>query len=112
MRKYKKWLWLILIILLFSTVVLISAFIPRETRPSAGTRIILEHTYKTYIAPVCFEESDPTNFLEEATLQEAENLNYPPHSPCTEKALESENDRLLTSLLKQIGIMDKKWDNW
>lgn len=112
MRKNKKSLWFTLIIFLFCTVLLIGLFIPRETHPSGDTRIILEHTYKTYVAPVCFEESDPTNFLEESTLQKAESLNYDPHSPCTENALESEDDRLIPSLLKQIGIMNKKWDNW
>lgn len=112
MKNNKKWLWPIMIIVLISAIVLIGMFVPKRTHPSADTRIILEHTYKTYIAPVCFEDSDPTNFLEESTLQNAESLNYDPHSPCTENALESENDRLIPSTLKQIGIMNKKWDNW
>ncbi|MFS0577274.1 hypothetical protein AB1K83_16780 [Sporosarcina sp. 179-K 3D1 HS] len=99
-------------ILLVGIVVLIGLFIPKETHPSPDTRIILEHTYKTYIAPVCFEESDPTNFLEESTLKKAKSLHYAPDSPCTENALESEKDRLLTSFLKQIGVMDTKWDSW
>ena len=112
MRRNKKWLWPVMIIVLISTIVLISILIPKETHPSADTRIILEHTYQTYIAPICFEEADPTNFLEESTLQKAESLNYPAHSPCTEKALVSEKDRLITSLLKDIGIINKEWDNW
>ncbi len=97
---------------LIGAALIIGMIIPRETVPSEDTRVILEHTYQTYIAPICFEESDPTNFLEEATLQKAESLNYPPHSPCTEKALESERDRLLPSFLKEIGVVDKKWDSW
>lgn len=101
-----------MIVALIIVFVLIGMLVPRETHPSDDTRVILDHTYHTYIAPVCFEDSNPTNFLEEATLQKAESLNYPPHSPCTEKALESEKDRLLPSLLKQMGIMDKKWDSW
>lgn len=109
MKKGKKWLWLILVLIVL---VLVSAFIPKETQPSGDTRVILEHTHETYIAPVCFEESDPTNFLEDSTLEAAEKLNYPPHSECTEKALEGEKDRLLTSLLKDMGIMSKKWDEW
>ncbi|MFC5591481.1 hypothetical protein ACFPRA_21580 [Sporosarcina soli] len=110
--KKNKALPFILVILLFGIVVLIAMLVPIETHPSPDTRVILEHTYKTYIAPVCFEESDPTNFLQEATLQEAKSLDYAPHSSCTEDALKSENDRLLTSFLKQIGIMNKKWDSW
>lgn len=99
-------------------VVLIIAglFIPKETTPSPDTRIILEHTYKTYIAPGlgCFERSDPipTNYLQDSTLEEALKLDYQPHDSCTVKALESENDSLIFSLLKDIGILNKKWDNW
>ncbi|MCG7336153.1 hypothetical protein MHZ95_12850 [Sporosarcina sp. ACRSM] len=107
-----KALLFILIILVFGIIVLIGLLVPKETHPSSDTRVILDHTYKTYIAPVCFEESDPTNFLQESTLEEAENLQYAPHSPCTENALKSENDRLLTSFLKELGIMEKKWDGW
>lgn len=53
----------------------------------SNSRVILDHTHKTYIAPSCFEESDPTNFIEDSTLGEAEELGYPPHSACTQEAL-------------------------
>ncbi len=48
----------------FSVILLIfiTLNIPRDTLPSPDTRIILEHTYQSYIAPTCFEESNPTNF--------------------------------------------------
>lgn len=111
LKTNKKWSLTVMIIGLIGAALIIGMIIPRETQPSADTRIILEHTYQTYIAPICFEASDPTNFLEEATLKKAESLNYPPHSSCTEKALESESDRFIPSLLKEIGIMDKKWDS-
>lgn len=61
-----------MIIGLIGAAFLIGMIIPRETEPSGDTRVILEHTYQTYIAPICFEESDPTNFLEEATFKKAE----------------------------------------
>lgn len=112
MKKTKKWLWPVIAIGIILVAVIAGMVIPKETHPSADTRIILEHTHQTYIAPVCFEDADPTNFLEEATLEKAEDLNYPPHSTCTEQALESEDDRLLTSWLKDLGIMKKTWDEW
>ena len=102
----------ILLSLLIIVTILISLFITRETLPSSDTRIILEHTYKSYIAPVCFEESNATNFLEDSTLQKAQDLNYKPHNSCTENALKAENDSLFKSILKEIDIIDKKWDNW
>lgn len=96
----------LLSILLVGIGVLAGLFVPIETHPSPNTRVVLEHTYKTYIVPVCFEESDATNFLGESTLKEAKRLNYAPHSPCTEEALASETDRLFISLLKKLGFLE------
>lgn len=102
----------ILLIMLVVMLIIVSFFIPSETKPSPDTRIILEHTYKTYIAPRCFEQSNATNYLQDSTLEEAQDLNYDPHDSCTESELESEKNSLFISLLKDIGILSKKWDNW
>lgn len=107
----KKKLWIIAIVLI-GLFILSSFFISKVVQPSPDTRLVLEHTYRTYIAPLCFETADATNFLEESTLGNARTLDYKPHSSCTEEALEAENNSLFISLLKEIGIMDKKWDNW
>lgn len=104
--------WSISLVLIVGVIVIIGLFVPSETHPSGDTRIILDHTYQTYTAPACFEESGLTNFLEEATLEKAKELDYPAHSVCTEEALASEKDSLLGSWLKNIGIVSKKWDNW
>jgi hypothetical protein len=100
-------------------VVLIAAgfFIPKETQPSSDTRVILEHSFQTYIAPGqqgCFEqaEPEPTNYLEDATLGEALELDYNPHDACTEESLESETEPFIISVLRDIGILSKKWDEW
>ncbi|WP_373895867.1 hypothetical protein ACUL41_11245 [Virgibacillus natechei] len=107
----KKKTWIVVLVLILIGVILITGFIiPKETHPSADTRIILEHTKSTYIAPSCFEQSNPTNYLEDAQLQDAEDLNYEANGACTENAFESEQDSLIVSLLKDIGILDKKWD--
>jgi len=92
--------------------IIASLFIPKETKPSANTRIILEHHYHTYIAPKCFEQSEVTNYLEDSTLGKAYELNYEPNDTCTESELASEKDSLFISLLKDIGFISKKWDNW
>lgn len=107
----KKKMWTI-VIFFMSLLILSSFFIDKEVRPSPNTRVVLEHTYKTFIAPLCFETADTTNFLEESTLGNAQTKDYEPHSSCTEEALEAENNSLFISLLKEIGIMKKKWDNW
>ena len=56
-----------LIAVLISTLILISFLIPKETRLSPETRIILEHTYHTYIAPGCYQHSNPTNYIQDST---------------------------------------------
>jgi len=110
MKKIK--LFFVVLIVLIGLLLISSFLIPRETKPSPETRIILEHTYSTYIAPKCFEQSNPTNFLEESTLEKAQELNYEPHDSCTEAELESEDDSLFISLLKDIGLLKHKWDEW
>lgn len=90
----------------------VGVLIPRETTPSDSTRVILEHHEQTYIAPICFEDANATNFLEESTLIRAIELNYDMHSNCTKEALASEQDPFIISLLKELGILRKPWDSW
>ncbi|MDO6449430.1 hypothetical protein [Oceanobacillus profundus] len=109
MSKNRLVAWIIMFI---AALIIVSFLIPKKTNPSPDTRIILEHTYHTYIAPTCYQQSDPTNYIQDSTLGEAKNLNYKPHDSCTEKAFESEKDSLLISFLKDIGVLNKTWDNW
>lgn len=104
----KNKIWFLLVIMVIITLVFVGFLLPRETKPSADTRVILEHTHNTYIAPACFEESNATNFVEESTLEKAQELNYPPDSACTADAIKSENDRLIPSLLKEFGFIKNK----
>ncbi len=92
--------------------IIMSFLIEKETKPSASTRVVIEHHYQTYIAPRCFDQNEVTNFLEDGTLGKAQELNYDPHNECTEEALAGEKEALFISLLKDIGIISKKWDNW
>lgn len=109
MRKKRVGLKITLVI---SLLILVSYFIPKETTPSPDTRVIIEHTKGTYIAPRCFEDSEPTNYLGDGTIAEAIELNYEIDSACTEKALEGVKDSLFISILKDIGVLSKKWDDW
>lgn len=103
---------LITLLAIIIIAIVASLVIPKETKPSANTRIILEHHYHTYIAPTCFQQNEVTNYLEDSTLGKAKSLNYEPHDACTETALESEKDSLFISVLKDIGFINKKWDEW
>lgn len=108
--KLKK---IVVMLLIFIGVIIIASFfIPKETKPSPDTRIILEHTKHTYIAPPCFEQSEVTNNIADGELEQVDSLDYKPSSACTEKALQTEKDSLFISVLKEIGILNKKSDNW
>ncbi|WKA58872.1 hypothetical protein QWY16_01575 [Planococcus shenhongbingii] len=87
-------------------------FMPRDNEPPPNTRIVLEHTYRTYIAPSCFDEADATNFLEDATLADAKELGYLPHSTCTEESLQGNNDSFFIDLMKELGIMERDSKDW
>lgn len=103
-------LWLIGIIVVAFVVIL---FIPSETNPPEDARLILDYTHDTYIAPPCFEQSDPepTNNIDETEWENAKDM-YEAHDACTEEAMEPEEDTLGISLLKKIGLMNTKWDEW
>ncbi|MBT2570688.1 hypothetical protein [Planococcus sp. ISL-110] len=109
MKQKKFWT---AVLLLAAVVLLALFFIPRENLPAPESRVVLEHSFRTYIAPSCFEQADATNFLEESTLGEARELNYPPHSSCTERAFEGNQDSVFTRLLKELGIMEKESTDW
>lgn len=107
----KKNIWILLGILA-AAAFLIFLLVPRENVPPSGTRVVLEHTYRTYIAPSCFQSADATNYLEESTLQHAKELNYPPHSDCTAEAFEGIQESRLTSILKEFGFIGNKSEDW
>lgn len=109
MNKTRIW---VAIAILAAVAFLIFMFVPRENVPPDNTRIVLEHTFRTYIAPSCFQEADATNFLEESTLEHAEELGYPPHSDCTVVAFEGKTESRFTSILKEFGIIEKDTEDW
>ncbi|WP_213583477.1 hypothetical protein [Paenibacillus sp. J2TS4] len=98
-----------LVILAIVVVALCLTLIKIEVSPPAKTRVILEHTYKTYIAPVCFEQAKVTNNLGDSTLGKALELKYQPESACTEEALSKDKMKLLDALLVKAGLKTSKW---
>lgn len=107
----KKSVWLAAIILT-SIALIVSLFLPRENTPSPDTRVVLEHTYRTFIAPSCFEQSNPTNFIEDSTLEKAHELGYPPDTACTEQAFQGNTDSYIIDFLKELGILEKENPDW
>lgn len=85
--------------------------IPVEAGPSPDTRIILEHTNKTYISPPCYEQANKTNNLAEADIQKAQELNYQPESSCTANSLAPIKQPIASLLAVNLGIKQSQW-NW
>ena len=80
-----------------------------NTYPPSSTRIILEHTYETYITPVCYEQAEKTNNLAESTLEQATALHYKPESACTSKSLEPLKQPIANFFAEKLGIRPSKW---
>lgn len=101
--------WLTIVI---CSLIIIGFIVPTETKPPESTRVILEHYEETYIAPVCFEDAEASNNIEETTLKHAKELNYVPDSSCTEDALKPEKNSFISGWLKDIGVLSMQWDDW
>ncbi|MFF0830648.1 hypothetical protein ACFYU8_27760 [Brevibacillus sp. NPDC003359] len=84
--------------------------IPMEVGPAPDTRLILEHTNKTYISPPCYEQANKSNNLAEADLQKAQELNYQPESSCTANSLAPIKQPIASILAQNLGIKQSNWD--
>ncbi|GIN86016.1 hypothetical protein J6TS2_24020 [Heyndrickxia sporothermodurans] len=90
-----------LVSLVLIGLIIIFFYVPIEQTPPGNTRIILDHASRTYIAPPCFEQSNPTNFLEETTLKKAMKTEYKASTSCTIESLSSKKLTLFEGLLKK-----------
>lgn len=103
-----KWLSFTIVILIILLGVFF--FVPFKQTPPDNTRMILDHETKTYIAPICFEESIASNFLEETTLKKVKETDYKASTKCTKEALEGKQTTLFIMLAEKLGIVKSKWD--
>src|SRR5699024_2810964 len=108
-REMKVFLRIIIPVIIVVSILLI---VPKEIHPPGDNRVILEHTYSTYIVPSCFETAEATNYLEESTVSHAQDIDYDPHSECTEKYMEPEKKSLLMYILYKMGLVKNKWSDW
>lgn len=84
--------------------------IPMEVHPSPNTRLILEHTHKTYISPPCYEQATKTNNLAEADMEKAQELKYQPESSCTANSLAPIKQPIASVLAQAIGLKKSQWE--
>lgn len=81
-----------------------------ELNPPNDTRMILEHTHRTYISPPCFEQAETTNNLAETTLVKALDIGYAAESDCTKSTLQPIRVSLFDFTRIKIGLSDDPWD--
>ena len=84
--------------------------VPIQVQPYADTRMILEHSHQTYIAPPCYQQAETTNNIQEPTLGQIKE-NFKPESTCTEQALQSQKKVLFDVVREKLGLKDHEW-NW
>jgi len=96
----------------FIIILIVTLFIPGKTSPPDHTRVILEYTHNSYIAPPCFEQSDATNNIGEDDYAAAQEMDLQAHDSCTKGEMEAEESSLLVAFLKDIGLLSTKWDGW
>ncbi len=81
----------ILVILGVVAVVVIGGIIAYNVmNEEPNVQVILDHTDNTYVLPECFEQDEPSNYIEQSDMERAVELNYQPGGSCTEAAVAGE----------------------
>ncbi|WP_332691210.1 hypothetical protein [Halalkalibacter lacteus] len=74
-------------IVLAGVLLLVGLTVPISVTSPDNTRVIIDHTYKVYSAPGCYDQAELTNNLEETTFDHAKDLAYVSESSCTDNEL-------------------------
>ncbi|KIL50013.1 hypothetical protein [Jeotgalibacillus soli] len=82
--KHKKTLTIAIFVLFLAAV---SMYIVNDLSKPSNPRVILDHHKQTYVTPGCFEQADATNFIEDSTLENAQEIGYKPNDECTESEI-------------------------
>ncbi|NMM52655.1 hypothetical protein [Paenibacillus aquistagni] len=94
---------------LIAVLLLVVARMPLTSHPSNHTRMVVDHTLQTYVAPPCFDDAELTNYLSETTWSKVKELHYKPESRCTEERIQPIKQTLWNKLLQSIGLSSSPW---
>src|SRR5699024_12784959 len=103
---------LVIVGILLIGLIVVGFTFEKETKAKDDTRLIVEHTYKPYIAPPCFEDAEATNYLEDSDIEMATQLVYEPNDTCTEEELALVKEKIIVSFLHDLGIVKTECANW
>ncbi|GGI42363.1 hypothetical protein [Mammaliicoccus stepanovicii] len=85
-------------------IVILVTVVPFKQAPSSTTRVVVDHYNKKYAFPNCYKYNEASNYLDEVTLQDAEELNYPPMNKCTEDEIKPKYKSLIQRLIESTEI--------
>ncbi|MFD2115343.1 hypothetical protein ACFSTH_09860 [Paenibacillus yanchengensis] len=91
-------------------VLIAMVYIPITSKPPKDTRMIVEYTHETYIAPACFEQAEKTNNISEVTLEWLEGKKYKPESACTTEYLQPQKQSIMKIIGQKLGIVNSPWN--
>ncbi|SDS22337.1 hypothetical protein SAMN05444162_0997 [Paenibacillaceae bacterium GAS479] len=83
--------------------------IPFSFEPPGDTRMVADRTNKTYIAPPCFDEANPTNNLAEVDWTWVKQSGYKPESSCTSEKLMTAKVTLGEKFTQLLGLSKGRW---
>ncbi|MGK9045264.1 hypothetical protein [Mammaliicoccus vitulinus] len=84
--------------------ILIVTFVPFKQDPSSTTRVVVDHFNHKYAFPSCYDYEEASNYIDEVTLKDAQDLKYPPMNECTKKKAQPQYKSLLKRLLESTEI--------
>ncbi|QQK76755.1 hypothetical protein HUG15_15075 [Salicibibacter cibarius] len=97
-------------LLLTFVVLLVGGFvIPVDVGAPSDTRTILDHSTQEYVSPLCIDEAEVTNYLQETNYGHALSLDYEPESGCSVDYYQDADVPLFMAMLQTVGIADQKW---
>ncbi|MBM6629991.1 hypothetical protein JTF04_09850 [Mammaliicoccus vitulinus] len=84
--------------------ILVVTFVPFKQNPSSTTRVVVDHFNHKYAFPSCYDYEEASNYIDEVTLKDAQDLKYPPMNECTKKKAQPQYKSMLKRLLESTEI--------
>nr|WP_263312772.1 hypothetical protein [Mammaliicoccus sp. Marseille-Q6498] len=94
---------IIVTVILMMIIVMITVIPFKQEQPST-TRVVVDHFNHKYAFPNCYKYEEASNYLDEVTLKDAQDLKYKPINKCTEQQAEPKYKSLLKRLIESTEI--------
>lgn len=89
---------------------LLALFIPISAQPPGETRMVMDETLETYIAPPCFNQAEVTNDLRETDWSAVKQSGYGAESACSAERMMPVKQTLGQLLFQTLGLSKSPWE--